>query len=342
MNSSTFLIKRASITFGAFFCLILSACGEKKSAATTDWENQSSTTITKQVTSVTPDNTDKAATSEKTAAVKEEVRFLSYNLRNYLTMRRYANGESSYTSKPEEEIEALLKVIIEGKPDILGICEIGSKKDLADFQKRLATKGVKLPHTHHVQGSDSVRSLAILSKYPIKAHAKPEDSDYMLEGKQFFIGRGILDTTIHTAGKDIRFLGVHLKSKRPIKEADQEMMRRNEAALLRKHIDQILNADKQAHLVVYGDFNDTKRTKTVYSIKGRANSSIRLEPLDVADSRGELWTHHWAREDIYSRIDFCMVSLALAPHINREASRLLDPDYWSIGSDHRAMLVLIR
>ncbi len=338
----TFSVKHASIFFGAFFCLMSSACGEKKPAATADWENQPSTSPQNQEEAATAISKNNTPATEKNTESQEEVRFLSYNLRNYLTMRRYSDGKSSYTSKPEVEIEALLSVITASKPDILGICEIGSEKDLADFQQRLAAQGVKLPYTHHIQGSDSVRSLAILSKYPVKAHPKPADSDYILEGKQFFIGRGILDASIQVAGKDIRFLGVHLKSKRPIKEADQEMMRRNEAALLRKHIDQILKADKKAHLVVYGDFNDTKRTKTVYSIKGRSNSSIRLEMLDPADSRGELWTHHWKREDIYSRIDFCMVSLALAPHINREASCLLDPDNWAVGSDHRAMLVVIR
>ena len=339
MNTPKFAMKHASITLGAFFCMFISACGEENSTATADWENKVKTATTESPTPVATEHTE-AKPNSPTA--KDGVRFLSYNLRNYLVMRRYSDGESSYRGKPESEIEPLLKVIVEGNPDILGICEIGSPKDLADFQKRLAAKGIDLPHTHHVKGSDKVRSLAILSKFPVRPHAKPEDSNYELEGKEFFIGRGILDASITAAGKDIRFLGVHLKSKRPIKEADQEMMRRNEAALLRKHIDQILKADKKANLVVYGDFNDTKRTKTVYSVKGRGNSSIRLEILDPADSRGELWTHHWEREDIYSRIDYCMVSLGLEPHIDREASKLLDPKYWAIGSDHRAMLVVIR
>lgn len=257
-------------------------------------------------------------------------------------MRRHIDGESSFTGKPEKEIEALLKVIVDSKPDILGICEIGSKTDLTDFQKRLSKLGVNLPHTHHIQGSDEVRSLAILSKSPITPHPKPKKSNYTLEGKQFSIGRGILDASIQIHGKDVRFIGVHLKSKRPIREADQEMMRRNEAALLRQHIDQILDKNKQSYLMVYGDFNDTKRSRTIYNVKGRSNSSTRLEILDIADTRGELWTHHWLREDIYSRIDFCMTSLSLTPYIENHGSKLLDPEYWAKGSDHRAMLVLIR
>ena len=341
MNTPKFSINYASIIIGVFFCLFTPSCKEPPTASTADWENKAQTKST-TTTAVGPPATDTAEVLPDTSASNEAVRFLSYNLRNYLVMRRYNDGKSSYIEKPESEIEPLLNVIAEGTPDILGICEIGSLKDLTDFQKRLAIKGIHLPHTHHVQGSDKVRSLAILSKYPITPHPKPKDSSYMLEGKEFFISRGILDASIKAAGKNIRFLGVHLKSKRPIKEADQEMMRRNEAALLRKHIDHILKSDKKAHLVVYGDLNDTKRTKTVSSIKGRGNSSIRLKILDPADSRGELWTHHWEREDIYSRIDFCMVSLGLEPHIDHKASKLLDPRYWAQGSDHRAILVIIR
>jgi len=322
--------------------MLISACGEKKSTATEEWENKQEAAAKEQTELPATTTAKETKASEAAAPAEKGVRFIAYNLKNYLTMRRYSDGKSSYTGKPEAEIEALLKVIVGGKPDILGICEIGSKEDLADFQKRLAAKGINLPHTHHVQGSDSVRSLAILSKYPVKANPKPADSDYTLSGKQFFISRGIMDATVKITGKDVRFLGVHFKSKRPISEADQEMMRRNEAELLRKHIDTILDENKEAYLLAYGDFNDTKRTKTVYTVKGRANSSKRLELLEFADSRGEVWTHHWGRENIYSRIDFCMTSLALTPFVKLDSCLLLDPEYWELGSDHRAMLMIIR
>ena len=333
-NIST-LFKIASINIGVFFCLLLGACGEEKPRLTADWENEPSEIESKN-------NDPVKATNLVINDQSQGVRFLSYNLRNYLTMRRYEDGKVSERSKPEKEIEALIKVMVEGKPDILGVCEIGSKDDLKDLQKRLVAHGIDLPHTHHVRGYDRVRSQAILSKYPIKKHPKPERSSYLLEGKKFYISRGILDTSIQISGKNIRFLGVHFKSKRSVQEGDQEMIRRNEAYLLRRHIDQIFKTDKLAKLLAFGDFNDTKRSRTIYNVQGRTNSDTRLEILNITDSRGELWTHHWAREDIYSRIDYCMVSQSLAPHINKEACKLLDPDYWALGSDHRAMLVIIR
>lgn len=342
MTARPFSLPSASITLGAFFCLLLSACGEKKTSATADWQEGSGEKKTEQAGAAPQKPESESPGTAKDGGSRAEVRFLAYNLRNYLTMRRYTDGRSVEGGKPEKEIEALVKVIVAGKPDILGVCEIGSPEDLEDLRKRLGAKGVKLPHVHRVRGDDAVRSLAILSKYPLTVHPQPADVSYRLNGKQFFIGRGILDATVRLAGKDVRFLGIHLKSKRPIREADQEMMRRNEARLVRKHIDRILADSPAARLVVYGDFNDTKRTKSVYSVQGRRNSNGRLEMLEIADSRGELWTHHWKREDIYSRIDFCMVSRALAPDVVAGACRILDPDYWEDGSDHRALLVVIK
>ncbi|MBK1853861.1 endonuclease/exonuclease/phosphatase family protein [Verrucomicrobiaceae bacterium 5K15] len=336
-------IKSASMIFGAFFCLLLSCCGEEKSTASTeDWNNQTETapSSSQMVSTEEPDQPDSSAITESEPS--GNVRFLAYNLRNYLTMIRYIDGKANRRGKPEEEISAVLKVIVNGKPDILGLCEIGSKKDLSDLQQRLAKLGLDLPHAHLVQGADTVRSLAILSKYPIVATAKPKVDSYTLSGNPFQISRGVLDASIHLPNKTVRFIGAHLKSKRPIKEADEEMMRRNEAAIVRKHIDTILTDDPKAMLMVYGDLNDTKRTKSVYTIKGRANSRKRLEMIELADSRGELWTHHWKREDIYSRIDFCMSSLALTPFIDQENSKILDPADWETGSDHRALLVIIK
>ncbi|MGB1260017.1 MAG: endonuclease/exonuclease/phosphatase family protein, partial [Akkermansiaceae bacterium] len=234
----------ALIIIAAFFSL--AAC--KNKAATPEWEQsqaegteQDAATITAQAADdkqAENGNTNKEpATAEKS---NKPVRFLAYNLKNYLTMGRYINGKRVQASKPEEEIAPLIKLIVEAKPDVLGVCEIGSDADLADLQKRLKTAGIDLPHTHRAHGSDSVRALAILSRYPITATAKPAETGYKLGDIDFHISRGVLDATIKLPNREVRFLGCHLKSKRPIKEADQELMRRNESSILRKHINTIL------------------------------------------------------------------------------------------------------
>lgn len=326
----------ASIIFGAFFCLCVSACGEKKS--TPDWKESSKPELQNEpATQSVAQTPSKANRSNGTP-----VRFLSYNLKNYLTMRRYSNGKASYTSKPEEEIETLVEIIKNAQPDILGVCEIGTPKDLKDLQTRLKKAGIDLPHSHRAYGGDAVRALAILSRYPILSWSLPKEMFYKLDGRPFKISRGILDATIQLPAKEVRFLGAHFKSKRPIEEADQELMRRSESMLFRKHIESILAQNPETMLIAYGDFNDTKRTKSVYTIKGRSNSKNHMEMLELADSRSENWTHNWKREDIYSRFDYVFVNRKLAPFIDRKGSRILDPETWDKASDHRPLLVLIR
>jgi len=298
------IFKKASICIGAFFCLAVSALPSEHSPS-------------------------------------DGIRFMAYNLKNYLTMNRYAGGKTTYTSKPEKEIKPLIQLIIHARPDVLGICEIGTMDDLKDFQSRLQKAGLHLPHIHRTHGSDDTRALAILSRYPIIATEKPTKSSYRLNGNTYAIKRGILDATIKFPQKTVRFLGVHLKSRRPSRDEDQKLIRRYESYLLRTHISHILNANPETKLLIYGDFNDTKRTRTIRTIAGRSHSKNHVEMLDVADSRGEKWTHHWAREDIYSRIDFIFTSHALTPHINKKSSRILDLPFWESGSDHRPILVNI-
>lgn len=334
-------MKTASTLLGAFFLLSGISCEEKKSTA--DWDNAADTTE-QPASKATPEEKKNptAPAAAPTAGDDQVVRFLSYNLKNYLTMNRYIGGKSVSSSKPEKEIEALISVIAGAKPDVLGICEIGSPEDLKDLQTRLKKAGVDLPHAHHLLGYDSVRTLAILSKHPVIATGKPEKDDYTVNKRPFRMSRGILDATLQLPGKKVRFLGVHLKSKRPIPGSDQELMRRAESSLLRAHINRIIGESPDTYLIVFGDFNDTKRTPALRTAMGRLNSKTGLIVLHPADSRGDFWTHHWGREDIYSRFDYVMVSKNLVPHIDKDGMKILDPENWEDASDHRAVLVPIK
>jgi len=355
-----YFLKHASIFIGAFFCLlvlpVLLTAGCKEKPTTPDWTNEPNPNTSPHAYSEVRENTQAAQASKPTqtdtaeAAVKipaadskqpQEIRFLAYNLRNYLTMRRYSDGKVHFTSKPEEEITHLIQIIQNAHPDILGVCEIGTASDLKDFQTLLKKAGLDLPFTHRVHGSDRVRALAILSRFPIASTAKPKSITYQLKRRPFQISRGVLDATIQLPNKKVRFIGVHFKSKRPVEDADQEMMRRNESLLVRQHIDQLLTNHPETPLLVYGDFNDSKGSKALYTLKGREHSRNRLNTLELTDSRGESWTHHWKREAVYSRFDYIMVNTKLSPSIDRKKSCVLDPKIWEQATDHRALLVII-
>ena len=284
--------------------------------------------------------------SESAQTVKipgSKLRFLTYNVENWLTMERYEDRKPvGRQSKPDVEKKEVIRIMAASRPDVIGLCEIGTKEDLKEIQRMMGDAGVALPHLHHSTGADSVRALGLLSRHPIVASQSPNDLEYRLQGKSFGMGRGILDATVQAEDGKLRFIGVHLKSKREVPDGDQELMRVNEARLLRKHVDSIFQSAPKAALVVYGDFNDTFPSVTVRSITSHPDAAFRLRPVYLRDSRREAWTHHWAPHDIYSRIDFVTVSASLRDRVDYKASHIIDDDAWDKASDHRPLMVVFR
>jgi len=271
------------------------------------------------------------------------LRFVSFNLKNWLTMERYSKGKKlPGRMKPDEEKDAVVATIVAAKPDVLGVSEIGTQVDLEDLRNRLTAAGCELPHLYHTGGEDGTRRLGLLSRLPITDTAKPADDDYELSGRTFRIQRGVLDVTVQAGERQYRFLGVHFKSKREIEEADQAEMRRNEAHLLRTHIEGIQKADPDVRLIAYGDMNDTRRENPVRAVQGAYNSPGYLTAVRVADSRGHVWTHHWEYQDVYSRFDYVLVNKLAKHDVDFDSSRILDPENWNEASDHRALLVVFR
>jgi endonuclease/exonuclease/phosphatase family metal-dependent hydrolase len=330
--------------------LFVAACDSREN--TPDWdtpgseapaaESSSQPTAETSTPPAAPRKTEPPA-ARPPAPSGEGMRFAAYNVRNWLVMDRYIDRKlQRSTHKPEEEKAAVVRLLAAHSPDVIGLCEIGTAADLEEIRERLKKAGLDLPHSHYTAGTDSVRRLGLLSRFPIASTSKPADSEFRLNGQTYGIGRGILDATVEARGKSYRFLGVHLKSKRPIPEADQEEIRVNEARLLRRHVDAILEKDPEARLIVYGDFNDTRPTRTIKTVTGTYNSPGYLTALPAKDSRGDAWTHHWAPHDIYSRIDFVTVTRPLRSELDFQNSYIIDDPGWETGSDHRAILAIFR
>lgn len=343
---------------GAFFCasalLASSACDRKSNTPDWDTPGGKTTTVTTpappappapvvQVKADIPPASEppQTVTAAAEAPSSEGLRFVAYNVENWLTMDRYVDRKNlKGAPKPESEKEAVVQLLARHAPDVIGLCEIGEATDLAEIKEDLKAAGLDLPHSHYTGGSDPTRHLGLLSRFPITSTAKPAESEYQLAGRTFAINRGILDATVEARGKSYRFLGVHLKSKRDVEQADQEAIRLNEARLLRRHVDSILATNADARLVVYGDFNDTRATPAIKAITGNYNDPAYLTAIPAKDSRGEAWTYHWALHDIYSRIDFIMVSRGIRDDVNFQAAKIIDDSDWDKASDHRPVLAI--
>lgn len=272
-----------------------------------------------------------------------ELRFLFYNVENWLTMDRFVDNQRlTGVPKPDSEKTSVVALMARHRPDIVGLCEIGTKEDLQEIQNALKDAGIDLPHLHHAGGSDPVRHLGLLSRFPITATAAPAETSFKIEGVDYSFNRSVLDATVDADGRSYRFLGVHLKSKREVENGDQELMRQGEARLLRKHVDSIFDADANARLVVYGDVNDTRPSPSFRTITGNYNDPRYLTAVPARDSRGDAWTHHWKPHDIYSRIDFVTVSRSLRSEVDFDRSYVVDDAEWSKASDHRPIVVIFR
>ncbi len=336
------MLKNASLGFssGAFFwrrCMsfivafslwsLLSGC--EKPQETPDWNE---TAHPKKEESPAQETRSIRKTLDSPSP-SSSIRFVSYNLENFLTMPR--GKEEKF--KPEHETKALIANIVCTAPDVLGVCEIGTQKDLDHLQDLLLQAGLEFKHCFLAMGADPERRQALLSRYPIRPHEVPNYS-YHLGGATHQIRRGILDATVMTPNGDIRFLGVHLKSKRPIPFYDQADIRREEAFILREHASKLLS-DSDMKLLVFGDMNDTQGSTAIRILRGPKNK--KLHAINMYDKHGTKWTHYWKREDLYSRIDYVFVSAALLPHINKNASYILDLIPNDPASDHRPLVTII-
>lgn len=279
-----------------------------------------------------------------TGGSAEPVTLVFYNLKNYLAMERRVAGEVvADAPKPEAEIAAVMEGLVAIRPDILGVCEIGDETSLADLQGRLKEAGIDLPHTEMVRDSAGWnRNLALFSRYPIVSTNSRADYTYELDGTKHAFQRGVLDAKIAISPTyHLRYVGLHLKSKREVPEGDEALMRLNEARLARQHIDRILEAEPGSNLVVAGDFNDLRHEAPVKTLQGTFGTPGYLSSLALADAMGFTWTHFWSFADSYSRFDYVLYAGGMKNEIDRKASGIHHWENWEEASDHRPLVVKI-
>ncbi len=336
----------ASVLTGALFCLIAGFGGlscQAEDHQTPEWGADESSAATSEVVSL-----PRAAEVPKATQVSVrggnpgDLRFMTYNVENWLTMERRVDDQTVRAAKPEKEKQAVIAMIVKHRPDVLGVVEIGEAVDVADLQKRLAAAGWEMPFKSHRDLRSSPRNVLLLSKYPIVCEDKPEQEEYRIDAGYRRMQRLIVDATVDRGGDRFRFIGVHLKSKREVQDGDQEQMRQQEARLLRRHVSAILKEDAAAPLVVFGDFNDTRNSTAMKQVVGAYRSPEYLWLVPARDSRGHSWTHYWDYQDVYSRFDYVGVSAGLKSRTDFKGSYIVDDDGWNAASDHRPVVVLFR
>jgi endonuclease/exonuclease/phosphatase family metal-dependent hydrolase len=276
------------------------------------------------------------------ASGEQAVTFAHYNVENYLEMNRREGGEAVLSPKPEREKATLIRIIKDIHPDILGVAEMGPLDQFDEFQQRLKDSGLEFPFTEYVPGADQERHLALLSRFPIVERHSEKDPFFDLNGQKEPVERGFLDVTIAVnPAFRLRVVGAHLKSKLPA-PSGEALLRRNEARLLRRHIDEVLSKDPNENLLVYGDLNDTKDQPAIQEILGARQGPNRLQEIPLADAQGDRWTYYRRLNDTYDRIDYVLADKVIWPQIDQSQSYLYRSPDWYSASDHRPVVVVIK
>ena len=125
-------------------------------------------------------------------------------------------------------------------------------------------------------------------------------------------------------------------------EKFQTPTKRNEAHLVRRHVDAILEQDAATPILLYGDFNEHRNEPAIKAILGSRTGLTYMEDLPLTDSNGEVWTHFWDTADSYSRFDYFFVSRGLKPWVNFSKSYLYQARDFDKASDHRPTVVTLR
>ena len=275
------------------------------------------------------------------AAEPQAIVIATYNVENYVGDEA-AGDATSRRARPKSDkaIDAVVRVVKDINPDILCLCEMGEPERFEDFKKRLTVAGLGYVDSEYVQAVDTERHVALVSRFPIVARQSLPDVSFELAGRPEKVRRGFLDVTIQINGAYLlRVVGTHLKSKLPIPEGE-EIVRRYEAQLLRKHLDEIMSADPRVRLVCLGDFNALRDEPTYHEIAG-PHGSTYLTALPAKDELGDTWTEYWKEADLYSRIDYIFVNPVVHRGVAPGSARVYRSAYWYEASDHRPVYATI-
>ena len=272
------------------------------------------------------------------AAPAGEFSVMTYNLYRFSYEDRDKDGQKD-NFKPEEEITPLLELLKKNQPDVLAVEEMGDPASFAIFTQRVAAAGLDYPHQAYFIMPEATIGLAVLSRFPITERQPITNESYTIGSETMPVQRGFLNVEIEVnPGYRFRLLAAHLKSKR-YHPLGQTEMRRNEARLLNKNVRRMLARNPDLNLVVVGDMNDNITSAPLRELIGNPPNLFDLRPQD---SVGDLWTHFWAYQESYERLDYILVSEGMKPEVVTEKCRVVRDPLTLLASDHRPVLAVFK
>ncbi|MEM1221637.1 MAG: endonuclease/exonuclease/phosphatase family protein [Verrucomicrobiota bacterium] len=267
--------------------------------------------------------------------LSKDLRIATFNLDNYLVMDRYVEGvwRPNYP-KPEKEKAALRDVVLDVRPDILFMQEMGQRPFLEELRADLSLLGLDYPYLIHMAGPDQVRHLSVLSMLPPGNVVKHRNLDFKYFDQREMVKRGMLEVTFELPdGQSLKTFGLHLKSRYTGNKEDphSQLRRTKEAEACRDRVIEQVSKENTDNYLILGDFNDYSGGATLRRFYKRGDLEIGIH-LPIADSRGQVWTYFYKKQSTYSQVDGFVVSPRLLTKVRGEEG-IIDDRLG--GTDHR-------
>jgi len=264
---------------------------------------------------------------------------MSYNVKQYAFMDRDGGGQDD-DPKPQAERDAVVKLIVAARPDVLALQEMGDEIIFSRFRQALRDAGLNYPYAELLQRGKIEVNLAVLSRFPIVSVQHRTNDWYSIGPAKVQVARGFMDIDIQVnPAYRFRLMNAHLKSK-VYSSLGQTEMRRNEARLLNKAVRNILEESPDINLLVVGDMNDHYASAPLREVAGRRGGE--LMDLRPVDSAGDAWTHFQASTDSHSRFDYLFVSEGMKSEVIEERTRVVRDPLTYTASDHRPIIGVFR
>jgi len=278
-----------------------------------------------------------------TPARGERLTLATYNLENYgAASRMTVAGFRPDYPKPEAQKEALRRVIRDLHADVIVVQEMGGPAYLEELRRDLRQESCDYPHAAIATAGDAERRLAVLSRRPLRDVVTHADLTFPYLGGRESVKRGLLEATIATAAGDVTLFALHLKSRFTERPEDPASAQRRaaEATAIRDRILRRFPTPAAASFIILGDCNDNRTSRALTFLQRRGRTEIAVL-VSAADSRGEVWSHVFRREESYARVDHILVSPALRPAVVTDATRIHDGPGVAEASDHRPVVLVL-
>lgn len=244
--------------------------------------------------------------------------------------------------KSRKAIDELGAVWKKMDADFIGVEELENEGILARFRGwHFAGAGYDYLWCNQLRGTRGI-NVGFMSRIPTDEIRVRKFQRLTLpgdEGKWMF-ARDLVSVDLKPASDvSIEVFILHLKSKRDSEgDAKSARWRLAEATRLRQIVDQRLAANPQAMIAIIGDFNDTPESDTIKTLLAPSGAGAAKPALIDAHAGLPVETITYLKNPYKSRIDYIMLSPALAKCAVKGTAAVAGADA-PTGSDHAPVVV---